>query len=243
MEDQFIRSRMLLGDTAMEKLRDAHVAVFGLGGVGGYTAEALARSGVGRLTLVDKDTVSLSNLNRQTIALHSTIGLTKTEAAARRIRDIAPGIGLTLCQMFYTTETAGEFDLSAYDYVVDAVDTVTAKLLLVQNARAAGVPIISCMGTGNKLDPTRLEVTDLSKTSECPLARVMRRELSRRGIRHLKVVYSREKPLQPDDCGEAPDAGRRAIPGSLIFVPAAAGLILAGEVVTDLTGLKSEPAS
>ncbi|MGI6028606.1 MAG: tRNA threonylcarbamoyladenosine dehydratase [Candidatus Heteroscillospira sp.] len=234
MQDQFIRTRMLLGDAGMEILKNAHVAVFGLGGVGGHAAEALTRSGVGALTLVDKDSVSLSNLNRQTIALHSTVGLPKTEAAARRLLDINPRLRLCLRQEFYTTDTEELFPLGDYDYVVDAVDTVTAKLLLVRRAKEAGVPVISCMGTGNKLDPTRLEVADLAQTSECPLARVMRRELGRLGIKHLKVVCSREKPLEPADCGETPDEGRRSIPGSTAFVPAAAGLILAGEVVRDL---------
>ena len=234
MDEQFIRTRMLLGDKGMERLRTAHVAVFGLGGVGGQAAETLARSGVGQLTLVDKDVVSLSNLNRQVFALRSTVGMPKTEAAALRLRDIVPEMKLNLRQMFYTTETADAFDLSSFDYIVDAVDTVTAKQLLAERAQAAGVPIISCMGTGNKLEPTQLEVADIAKTSQCPLARVMRRELARRGIRHLKVVYSREVPLVPGDCGETPDEGRRSIPGSVAFVPGAAGMILAGEVICDL---------
>ena len=234
MEDKFIRTRMLLGDEAMEKLHNAHVAVFGLGGVGGHTAIALARSGVGEMTLVDKDTVSLSNLNRQAIAFLSTVGMAKTEAAAKQIRDIDPNIKLHLRHEFYTTETADNFDISEYDYVIDCVDTVTAKLLLCERSLAAGVPIISCMGTGNKLDPTQLRIADISKTIECPLARVMRKELGRRGIKHLKVLFSTEKPIEPTDCGEVPDEGRRSIPASIAFVPAAAGLIIAGEAVRDL---------
>jgi len=234
MEDKFIRTRMILGDEAMEKLHNAHVAVFGLGGVGGHTAIALARSGVGEMTLVDKDTVSLSNINRQAIAFLSTVGMAKTEAAAKQIRDIDPDIKLHLRHEFYTTETADNFDLAEYDYVIDCVDTVTAKLLLCERSLAAGVPIISCMGTGNKLDPTQLRIADISKTTECPLARVMRKELGKRGIKHLKVLFSAEKPIEPMDCGEVPDEGRRSIPGSIAFVPAAAGLIIAGEAVRDL---------
>ena len=234
MEDKFIRTRMLLGDEAMEKLHNAHVAVFGLGGVGGHAAIALARSGVGKMTLVDKDTVSLTNINRQAIAFLSTVGMAKVDAAAKQIWDIDPDIKLSLRHEFYTTETADEFDLSEFDYVIDCVDTVTAKLLLVQRAQENNVPIISCMGTGNKLDPTQLRIADISKTTECPLARVMRKELGKRGIKHLKVLFSPEKPLTPTDCGETPDEGRRSIPASIAFVPAAAGLIIAGEAVKDI---------
>ena len=238
MDDPFIRSRMLLGDEGMECLRSARVAIFGLGGVGGYVAEALARAGVGALDLIDHDTVSLSNLNRQILALHSTIGMPKVEAARRRIADINPDCTVKTFPVFYTAETADQFDFTQYSYIVDAIDTVSAKLCLVQRATEAGTPIICAMGTGNKLDPTQFEVTDISKTSMCPLARVMRRELGKRGIRHLKVVYSREEVLSPTGWEEeAAAAGKRQIPGSLPWVPGAAGLILAGTVIRDIVGI------
>ena len=235
MDEQFLRTAFLLGSDAMEKLRNARVAVFGLGGVGGYTVEALARGGIGRLDLIDNDTVSRSNINRQILATHSTLGLPKTEAAKRRVLDINPSAEVRTYDVFYTPETAEQFDFTQYDYIVDAIDTVTGKLCLVQQAVAAGTPIICCMGTGNKLDPTRFEVTDISKTTMCPLARIMRKELGKRGIKHLKVVYSQEEALTPTGWEEEAAAiGKRQIPGSVSFVPGAAGLILAGEVIKDI---------
>lgn len=235
MDDQFIRSRMVLGDGAIQRLAEARVAVFGLGGVGGYAAEALARAGVGALDLIDHDTVSLSNLNRQILALHSTLGRGKAEVARERILDINPACRVQVWPVFYTPDTADQFDFTAYSYIVDAVDTVTAKLCLAERATAAGTPIISAMGTGNKLDASQFRVADISKTTMCPLARVMRRELGKRGIRHLKVVYSPEEPLSPQGWEEEAAAlGKRQIPGSLPWVPGAAGLILAGAVVQDL---------
>ena len=237
MDEQFLRTAFLLGADAMEKLRGARVAVFGLGGVGGYTVEALARGGVGQLDLIDNDTVSRSNINRQILATHSTVGLPKTEAARRRVLDINPECIVRTHQVFYTPETADSFDFREYDYIVDAIDTVTGKLQLVEQAVAAGTPIICCMGTGNKLDPTGFQVADISKTTMCPLARIMRKELGKRGIKHLKVVYSREEALTPTGWEEEAAAlGKRQIPGSVSFVPGAAGLILAGEVIRDLTG-------
>lgn len=235
MNEQFIRTRMLLGDEAVEKLHKARVAVFGIGGVGGYTVEALARSGVGQLDLIDHDTVSVSNINRQILATHSTVGMLKVEAARQRILDINPDCVVRTWPMFYLPETAGEFDFTAYDYIVDAIDTVTGKLQLAQRAFEVGTPIISCMGTGNKLDPSAFQVEDISKTSMCPLARIMRKELNKRGIKHMKVVYSKEEALAPTGWEEEAAAlGKRQIPGSVAFVPGAAGLILAGEVVKDL---------
>ncbi len=238
MKEQFFRTEMLLGKEAMERLRKARVAVFGLGGVGGYTVEALARGGIGSLTLVDNDRISVSNLNRQILATHSTVGLMKTEAARRRVLDINPECTVRVCDVFYTRETADRFDFREYDYIVDAIDTVTGKLQLVERAYAAGTPIISCMGTGNKLDASAFQVADISKTAMCPLARVMRKELGKRGIRHLKVVYSQEEAMVPKGWEEeAAQLGKRQIPGSVSFVPGAAGLILAGEVIKDI-GLK-----
>ena len=235
MEEQFLRSAMLLGESALERLSRARVAVFGLGGVGGYTVEALARGGVGSLDLIDSDSVSLSNLNRQILAAHSTLGIPKVEAAKARVLDINPNCRVTVYPVFYTPETAGQFDFTQYNYIVDAIDTGTGKLALVQQAWASGTPIISCMGTGNKLDPTAFEVADISKTSVCPLARVMRKELGKRGIRHLKVVYSREEAMTPQGWEEEAAAlGKRQSPGSLSFVPGVAGLSLAGEVINDL---------
>ena len=235
MREQFIRTEMLLGAEALARLQRARVALFGLGGVGGYALEALARSGIGQLDLIDNDTVSVSNLNRQILATHSTVGMPKVEAGKRRVLDINPDCVVRTYPLFYTPDTAGTFDFSQYDYVVDAIDTVTGKLALVQQAHDAAVPIISCMGTGNKLDASQFEVADISKTSMCPLARVMRRELGKRGIRHLKVVYSKEEALTPTGWEEEAAAlGKRQIPGSVAFVPGAAGLILAGEVVRDI---------
>jgi tRNA A37 threonylcarbamoyladenosine dehydratase len=235
MNEQFFRTQMLLGSEAVARLRNARVAVFGIGGVGGYTVEALARSGVGQLDLVDNDSVSVSNINRQILATHSTVGLPKVEAARKRILDINPECIVRTYQMFYLPETADQFDFTQYDYIVDAIDTVTGKLQLVQRAVEAGTPIICCMGTGNKLDASAFEVADISKTTMCPLARIMRKELSKRGIKHLKVVYSREEALTPTGWEEEAAAlGKRQIPGSVAFVPGVAGLILAGEVIKDI---------
>ena len=235
MNEQFLRTAMLLGGEAIEKLQKARVAVFGIGGVGGYTVEALARAGIGRIDVIDNDTVSLSNINRQILATHSTVGMPKVEAAKKRILDINPDCQVVTHQVFYTPETEGQFDFTQYDYIVDAIDTVTGKLALVQNAHAVGTPIICCMGTGNKLDASAFQVADISKTSMCPLARIMRKELGKRGIRQLKVVYSQEEALAPTGWEEEAAAlGKRQIPGSVSFVPGAAGLILAGEVIKDI---------
>ncbi len=235
--DYFSRSRLLLGDEAMERLASCRVMIFGIGGVGGYVAEALARSGIGALDLCDSDTVALSNINRQIIATTKTVGRLKVDAAAERIADINPACAVKTWPVFYLPETASKFDFSRYDYIVDAVDTVTAKLTIIEAARAAGVPVISSMGAGNKLDPSRFEVADIYKTSVCPLAKVMRRECKKRGIESLKVVYSREEPITPKGALPKEDAqsGRRSTPGSVAFVPPAAGLVLASEVVKDLT--------
>ena len=235
MKEQFLRTAMLLGAEALEKLQKARVAVFGLGGVGGYTVEALARAGIGALDLIDNDTVSLSNVNRQLLATHSTVGMDKTEAAKKRVLDINPDCIVRTHKVFYTPETADQFDFTEYDYIVDAIDTVTGKLALVERANSVGTPIICCMGTGNKLDASAFQVADISKTSMCPLARIMRKELGKRGIRHLKVVYSQEEALTPTGWEEEAAAiGKRQIPGSVSFVPGAAGLILAGEVIKDI---------
>ena len=236
IHEQFLRIQMLLGTQAVEKLQGSRVAVFGIGGVGGYTVEALARSGIGALDLIDHDTVSVSNINRQILATHSTVGMPKVEAAKRRILDINPGCTVRTHPVFYTPETAHQFDFREYDYVVDAIDTVTGKLQLVEAAMAAGTPIICCMGTGNKLDASAFEVSDISRTTMCPLARIMRKELGKRGIKHLKVVYSKEEALTPTGWEEEAAAlGKRQIPGSVAFVPGVAGLILAGEVINDIT--------
>ena len=235
IHEQFFRTQMLLGTDALERLQKARVAVFGIGGVGGYTVEALARSGVGQLDLIDSDTVSVSNINRQILATHSTVGMLKVDAAKKRVLDINPNCIVRTYAVFYTPETADQFDFTQYDYIVDAIDTVTGKLALVERAHAANTPIICCMGTGNKLDASAFEVSDISKTSMCPLARVMRRELSKRGIKHVKVVYSKEEALAPTGWEEEAAAlGKRQIPGSVAFVPGAAGLILAGEVIKDI---------
>jgi tRNA A37 threonylcarbamoyladenosine dehydratase len=233
--DPFSRTRLLLGDSSMEKLKNAKVAVFGLGGVGGYVAEALARSGIGALELIDHDTISITNINRQILATRSTVGQSKAEAAKARVLDINPDIQVTARDTFFLPDTAGEFNFSDYDYVVDAIDTVTGKLALVTAAQAAGVPIISSMGTGNKLDPTKFQIADISKTSVCPLARIMRKECAKRGIKHLKVLFSTEDPISPagGSLEEMPE-GRRALPGSVAFVPSVAGLIIAGEVIKEL---------
>ncbi len=235
----YTRTRFLLGEEAMETLWRSRVAVFGLGGVGGYVVEALARSGVGALELIDHDTVSVTNINRQILATRDTVGMDKAAAAAARVAAINPEIQVTARKVFYLPETASAFDFTAYDYVVDAIDTVTGKMMLIQAAKDAATPIISCMGTGNKLDPTPFRVADISETAVCPLARIIRKECKKRGIDQLKVVYSTEDPIKsvlpPDDpaWAELPE-GRNALPGSVCFVPAAAGMVIAGEVIKDL---------
>ena len=243
MSDPFIRTRMLVGDEPLSHLAAARVAVFGVGGAGGFCVEALARAGVGTLHLYDDDTVSESNLNRQIAALHSTLGQPKAEVMARRVADINPACQVRAIRLFYLPQNADQVNLAQYDYVVDAIDTVSAKLELVTRCTALQVPIISAMGTGNKLDPTAFQVSDLSRTQGCPLARVMRKELRRRGIQHLKVVWSPEEPRSPAPAateGPAPEgdrppsSARRATPGSMPFVPAAAGLVLASAVIRDL---------
>ena len=254
MLNQYSRTQLIFGAEAMEKLRNSRVAVFGIGGVGGYTVEALARSGVGELDLIDDDKVCLTNINRQIIATRKTVGQYKVDVAAERVHDIDPNIVVNTYKTFYTPETAEQFDFTKYDYVVDAIDTVTGKIALVMNAKKAKTPIICSMGAGNKVDPTAFEVTDIFKTSVDPLARVMRIELKKRGIRKLKVVYSKEVPLTPVDdmatsckthCICPPGTARkctqrRQVPGSNAFVPSVVGLIIAGEVIKDLTGFKGK---
>ena len=236
MVSSFSRSEMLIGDAGVEKLHKSHVAVFGLGGVGSYTAEALARAGVGELTVVDSDTVSVTNINRQLYALNSTVGMKKTDVAAQRIKDINPDCIVHIIDGFYLPENAADFFVSHYDYIADAVDTVSAKLSLAAEAQNRDIPIVSCMGTGNKLDPTLFRVSDISQTSVCPLCRVMRRELKVRGVKSLRVVWSPEPPLPPGVCAE--ESARRAVPGSISFVPPVAGMIMAGEIVKNLIGEK-----
>lgn len=243
MENQFSRTELLIGQENVKRLQQARVAVFGIGGVGGYAVEALARSGVGTLDLIDNDKVSLSNLNRQIYALHSTIGKYKVDVAKERILDINPQAEVNVYRVFYLPETAYQFDFANYDYVVDAIDTVTGKIMLVQQAVQAGTPVISSMGAGNKMNPAAFQLAELFETSVCPLAKVMRRELKKRGITSLKVVYSKENPLVPQagNGGQTAETERRRqTPGSNAFVPAAAGLIAAGEVVRDLAGLTRE---
>ena len=254
MLNQYSRTQLIFGAEAMEKLRNSRVAVFGIGGVGGYTVEALARSGVGELDLIDDDKVCLTNINRQIIATRKTVGQYKVDVAAERVHDIDPNIVVNTYKTFYTPETAEQFDFTKYDYVVDAIDTVTGKIALVMNAKKAKTPIICSMGAGHKVDPTAFEVTDIFKTSVDPLARVMRIELKKRGIRKLKVVYSKEVPLTPVDdmaisckthCICPPGTAkkctqRRQVPGSNAFVPSVVGLIIAGEVIKDLTGFKGK---
>lgn len=254
MLNQYSRTQLIFGAEAMEKLRNSRVAVFGIGGVGGYTVEALARSGVGELDLIDDDKVCLTNINRQIIATRKTVGQYKVDVAAERVHDIDPNIVVNTYKTFYTPETAEQFDFTKYDYVVDAIDTVTGKIALVMNAKKAKTPIICSMGAGNKVDPTAFEVTDIFKTSVDPLARVMRIELKKRGVRKLKVVYSKEVPLTPVDdmatsckthCICPPGTARkctqrRQVPGSNAFVPSVVGLIIAGEVIKDLTGFKGK---
>ncbi len=231
MEEQHSRTRKMLGEEGIARLRQAHVMVFGLGGVGSYTVEALARAGVGRLTLVDGDTVSISNINRQLLALHSTLGQTKVAVMQDRIRDIDPEICVEGVPVFYGKETENMVSFDEVDYVADAIDTVSSKILLIEKAKGKGIPVISCMGAGNKLDPTRFEVADIAQTSVCPLARVMRTELRKRGIIQVKAVFSKEPPYQ-DMTAEIEE---KRTPGSISFVPSVAGLILAGEIIKDLT--------
>lgn len=233
MNDLFIRERMALGDAALEKLSHSHVAVFGIGGVGSYTAEALARAGVGQLTLVDNDTVGLSNLNRQLCALHSTLGQYKAQVMADRIRDINPNCQARAITALYTEEDKARFLDTKYDYIADCIDLVSCKLSLIENAHRMDIPILSALGTGNKLDPGRFQITDISKTSGCPLARVVRKELRARGIDHHRVLFSTEEPLTPLEL-ESPPPGRRSIPASVSWVPSVAGLMIAGAIVTDL---------
>lgn len=249
MLNQFSRTELLFGKEAMEKLASSRVAVFGIGGVGGYTVEALVRSGVGAVDLIDDDRVCLTNINRQIYATRKTVGKYKVDVAAERIAEINPAVTVRAYKTFYMPETAAQFDFSEYDYIVDAIDTVTGKIALVMNADAAGTPIISSMGAGNKVDPTAFEIADIYQTSVCPLAKVMRRELKRRGIGKLKVVYSKEKPITPIEdmaisckthCICPPGTARkctqrRQVPGSNAFVPSVVGLIIAGEVIKDLT--------
>lgn len=230
MEDEFSRMELLIGREAVDLLSKKKIAVFGLGGVGSYAVEALARCGVGSLTLVDHDTVDITNINRQLYALHSTLGELKTKVAKERIRDIDANILVHTYDTFYNKDTAHMFDFSAYDYVVDAIDTVTSKLLLIEQSKLSKTPIISSMGTGNKLDPTKFEISDISKTSVCPLAKAVRRELRKRGIRKVKVLYSKEKPIYSQET----EPESRPAPGSVSFVPSVAGLMIAAEVVKDL---------
>lgn len=233
MTGSFSRTALLLGDEALARLKKARIAVLGVGGVGGYAVEALARSGVGALDLIDNDTVAQSNINRQITALNSTVGQYKADAAAKRVLDINPECDVRAVKVFYMPETADEFDFTRYDYIIDAIDTVTGKLALARQAQDAGTPIISCMGAGNKLDPTAFEVADIYDTSICPLARIMRKECRARGIKRLKVVYSKEMPARPVKKIEEQTV-RRDTPGSVSFVPSVAGLIIAGEVIKDL---------
>ncbi|MGI6067340.1 tRNA threonylcarbamoyladenosine dehydratase [Absicoccus porci] len=233
MINRYARTEMLLGKEAMEKLNQAHVAVFGIGGVGGYVVEALARSGVGHLDIIDNDTVSITNINRQIIALDDTIGQLKVDVMEKRIHAINPQIEVTKHACFFLPETSDQFDFSQYDYVVDCVDTVTAKIEIIMKAKAQNIPVISAMGAGNKMDPAKMEVADIYQTSYCPLAKVMRREMKKRHIKHLKVVYSKEKPMQPKwPCEE--NTTKKHVPGSMAFTPGVMGLIMASEIVKDL---------
>lgn len=229
---QFLRSEMILGADSTEKLKSKNVILFGLGGVGSYTAEALARAGIGKLTIVDSDCVSATNINRQLCALHSTVGKSKVEVVKERILDINPECKVTALEKFYLPENSAEFSLEKYDYIADAIDTVSAKIDLAVKSQELSIPIISCMGTGNKLDPTRFTVSDIFKTSGCPLCRVMRSELRKRSVKNLCVVWSPEEPVKPAETNEA--SGKRQTPGSLPFVPGVAGLIMAGKIITDL---------
>ena len=237
VKEEFSRTAMVYGEETIERLQKAHVAVFGVGGVGGFACEALARAGVGKIDLFDKDTVSLSNINRQIIALHSTVGMAKVDIMKERIKDINPDCEVNVYNVFYLPENADEYDLSKYDYIIDAVDTVSAKLEIVTRSRYSGVPVISAMGAGNKTDPTMFRVADIYNTSVCPLARVMRRELKKRGIDGLKVVYSTEEPTK---CSNQDKNEEKPVPGSLSFVPSVMGLIIAGEVIKEIINNPSE---
>ena len=236
METIFSRTRMLFGEDGMQRLTAAHIAVFGLGGVGGQAAETLVRSGIGTLTICDDDTVSITNRNRQLFATDKTTGQVKTHAAAERLLSVNPALQLHIKTCFFDRDTVDDFDFSAYDYVLDCIDTVSSKLLLIERCRDAGTPLLACLGTGNKTDPTRLRVDDISKTSVCPLARVMRTECRKRGFSHYRVVWSDEIPLTPEQADEEPSPGRRAIPASTAFVPPAAGILMARTCVMELLG-------
>ncbi len=236
MKEENIRSAMLLGEEGLDRLASARVLLFGVGGVGGYVAEALGRCGVGALTLVDRDTVSVSNINRQIIALHSTVGMPKVEAMRRRLLDIAPTCTVTALEQFYLPENADSIPFEGYDYIIDAVDNVSAKLSIIQRATELGIPVISCMGTGNKLHAEQLRIADIADTRVCPLARVMRRELRARGIQHVRVLYSEEEPRKSRIAVPADEISGRTPPGSVSFVPSVAGLLIAGEVIRRLTG-------
>ena len=236
MKEQFQRTEVLLGDKGMQQLEKAKVAIFGIGSVGGYVVEALARSGIGAFHLIDSDVVAISNLNRQIIATHKTIGKYKVDVMKERILEIHPDADVNVYKCFYLPETAAQFDFNQYDYVVDAVDTVRAKISTIMEAKAAGVPVISSMGAGNKMNPAMFEVEDIYKTSVCPLAKVMRYELRKRGVDHLKVVYSKELPVKPKTEIKEEGVQKRSIPGSNAFAPSVAGLIIASEVVKDLSG-------
>lgn len=240
MLNQFSRTELLLGGQAMEKLKNSRIAIFGLGGVGSFVAEALCRSGIYNFDIFDNDTVCLTNLNRQLIATQHTIGMLKTEALKQRLLDINPDANIVMHSVFYMPENADDFPFEIYDYVVDAVDTVTAKLEIISRAHKASVKVISSMGAGNKLDPSAFEVADISETSICPLAKVMRRELRKRNINKLKVVYSKEEPKTPIVSEELATSVRRQIPGSVAFVPSVAGLIIAGEVIKDLADINKK---
>lgn len=229
MDRQFERTVRMIGEEAQNRLKSAKVAVFGIGGVGSFTAEALCRAGIGEMTFIDADTVDITNINRQLIADHSTVGMAKCDVMKNRAQAINPSGHFTALRMFYDKDTAGSIDLSEYDYIVDAIDSVSSKILLICSAKALGVPIISAMGAGNKLDPTKFRVADIYDTKVCPLARVMRRELKKRGIDNLKVVYSEEEPSNPD--------GDPRVPASISFVPAVSGLIIAGQVIRDIAGI------
>ncbi len=239
MVTQFSRTELLIGKKNSEKLKNSRVAIFGLGGVGGYVAEALARSGVGTLDIIDNDTVSLTNINRQLYALHSTLGMKKTKVAEERIKDINPHIKVNSYDVFYLPETSHLFDFKNYDYVIDAIDTVTGKIEIIENASKENIPVISSMGTGNKLDPTAFEISDIYKTSVCPLAKVMRKELKKRGIKKLKVLYSKEIPQEQKEISQEENT-KRQTPASISFVPSVAGLIIAGEVIKDLIKEENE---
>jgi Dinucleotide-utilizing enzymes involved in molybdopterin and thiamine biosynthesis family 1 len=235
LSHEFTRTELLIGKRGLISLSKVHILVFGIGGVGSYVVEALARSGVGTLTLVDNDEVMISNINRQLVALHSTIGKFKTEVAKERVKDINPNILVHTYQTFYDAQTSRLFDFKEYDYVVDAIDTVTSKLLIIEQAKASKTPVISCMGTGNKLDPSRLEITDISKTSVCPLAKVMRLELRKRRIKKVKVLYSKEQPIKIIETNTGTKGqGNTPTVGSVAYVPATAGLMIAGEVIKEL---------